>query len=242
MTFSRCRSVHLAVGHQHPRLGGQLAHPLGGLVDGLHAVVQVEGLAVAGQLLLDGHAHQVVAELADVGADLVAAARRRLDDADVADAAERHLQRARDGRGRQAQHVHLQLEVAQQLLLAHAEALLLVDHDQAEIPGAHVRAQQTVGADEHVQLAGAELGQDAPLLGCGAKARHHAHLHRQVGEALREGHGVLLGEDGGGHQHERLLAGLGGLEGGAQRHLGLAVAHVAAPRGGPWDAPPPCRS
>ena len=77
-------------------------------------------------------------------------------------------------------------------------------------------------------LAGAELGEDLALLGGGAEARDHADLDGEVGEALREGHAVLLGEDGGGHQHHRLLAGLGRLEGGAQRHLGLAVAHVAA--------------
>ena len=162
--------VHLPVRHEDARRRRQLAHVLGRLVDGLHAVVQVEGLALAGQLLLDGDAHEVVAVLADVGADLVAAARRRLDDRDVADAGERHLQGARDGRRREAHHVDLQLEVAQQLLLAHAEALLLVDDHQAQVVRPHVGAEQAVRADEHVELAGAELGEDAPLLGarCGS--------------------------------------------------------------------------
>ena len=151
ITFSSCALVHLPVRDEHARRGRQLAHVLGRLVDGLHAVVQVEDLALAGELLLDGDAHQVVAVLADVGADLVAAARRRLDDGDVADAAERHLQGARDRRGREAHHVDLQLEVAQQLLLAHAEALLLVDDDQAQVLGTHVGAEQPVRPDEHVQ-------------------------------------------------------------------------------------------
>ena len=39
---------------------------------------------------------------------------------------------------------------------------------------------------------------------------------------------VLLGQDGGRHQDRDLLAVLDRLEGGSQRHLGLAVAHVAA--------------
>ena len=90
MTFSSCALVHLPVGDQHARARRrQLAHVLGRLVDRLHAVVQVERLAAARELLLDGDAHEVVAVLADVGADLVAAARRRLDDGDVADAGER---------------------------------------------------------------------------------------------------------------------------------------------------------
>ena len=242
MTFSSSRSCIWPWATSSRAARRQLAHVLGGLVDRLHAVVQVEHLALAGQLLLDGDAHQVVAVLADVGADLVAAARRRLDDRDVADAAERHLQRARDGRGRQAHHVDLQLEVAQQLLLAHAEALLLVDDHQAEVLGMHVGGEQAVRADQHVELAGRELGEDAALLGGGAEARDHADLDGQVGEALAEGHVVLLGEDRGGHQHQRLLAGLGGLEGGAQGHLGLAVAHVAADEAVHGVAAPPCRS
>ena len=65
-----------------------------------------------------------------------------------------HLQGARDGRRREADHVDLELEVAQQLLLAHAEALLLVDDDEAEVLGLHVGAEQPVRADEHVDLAG----------------------------------------------------------------------------------------
>ena len=39
---------------------------------------------------------------------------------------------------------------------------------------------------------------------------------------------LLLGEDRGGREHQHLLALAGGLEGGAQRHLGLAEADVAA--------------
>jgi hypothetical protein len=42
-------------------------------------------------------------------------------------------------------------------LLAHAEALFLVDDDQAEILEAHVRLQQPMGADDHVDLALGEL-------------------------------------------------------------------------------------
>ena len=39
---------------------------------------------------------------------------------------------------------------------------------------------------------------------------------------------MLLGQHGGGHQHRHLLAIHHRLEGGAQGHLGLAVAHIAA--------------
>ena len=177
--------VHLPVGDDDARPGRELAHVLGRLVDRLDPVVQVEDLAPARELLLDRDAHQVVVVLADVGADLVPAARRRLDDRDVADARERHLQRARDRRRREAQHVDLHLEVAQQLLLAHAEALLLVDDHQAEVLGPHVGREQAVGADEHVDLAGGELLEDLALLRGGAEARDHLDLDREGRRSAR---------------------------------------------------------
>ena len=61
-----------------------------------------------------------------------------------------------------------------------------------------------------------------------AEAREHFHLDREGCQALLEGIVVLLGQDGGGHQDGDLLAVHHRFEGGAQRHLGLAVAHIAA--------------
>jgi len=65
--------------HEHARPGRQLAHVLRRPVDRLHAIVEVEDLPLPRQLLLDGDAHELVAILADVGVDLVAAPGRRLD-------------------------------------------------------------------------------------------------------------------------------------------------------------------
>ncbi|MBI3172059.1 MAG: DEAD/DEAH box helicase, partial [Hydrocarboniphaga effusa] len=66
-----------------------------------------------------------------------------------------------------------------------------------------------------------------PLVALGAEAGEHLHPHREGAQPLSEGVEVLLGEDGGGHQHGHLPATQHRLEGGAQRHLGLAIAHVA---------------
>ena len=66
------------------------------------------------------------------------------------------------------------------------------------------------------------------LLGRGAKARDVLERERVVGQALGERAVVLLGEDRRRHEHQHLLALVGGLERGAQRDLGLAVADVAA--------------
>jgi hypothetical protein len=69
------------------------------------------------------------------------------------------FKRARDrGRG-QRQQVHVRAQRLQRFLLAHAETLFFVDDDQAEVFELHVRLQQAMGADDHVDLA---LGQLCP--------------------------------------------------------------------------------
>ena len=68
----------------------------------------------------------------DVGADRQPVDRRGLDDAQVAQARHRHLQRARDRRRGQRQHVDVGLQRFQPLLVGDSEMLLLVDDDQAE--------------------------------------------------------------------------------------------------------------
>ena len=109
-----------------------------------------------------------------------------------------------------------------------AEALLLVDDHEAEILEAHVAREDPVRAHDDVDLAGGERGDRALLLGFSAEAREPRDAHGEVGEALGEGHEVLLGEHGRGREHGRLLAAEHGQQRRAQRHLGLAVADVAA--------------
>ena len=137
--------LHLAVRDREAQLRAQRAQALGGLVDVLDAVVEEERLAAARVLALERLLDEVLVVLADVGLDRPAALRRRLDHRDVAQAGEAHLQRARDRRRAHADHVDLELELAQQLLLLDAEALLLVDDDQPEVLRAHVAAEQRGG-------------------------------------------------------------------------------------------------
>ena len=137
----------------HAELGDELADVLGRLLDRLDAVVEEERLALAPVLAQQCLAHELLVVLAHVGADRPAALRRRLDDADVAQPGERHVQRARDGRGREREHVDLEPQLAQELLLRDAEALLLVDDHEAEILGHDVAREQAVRPDEDVDLA-----------------------------------------------------------------------------------------
>ena len=160
---SRSGSCPCATGKRSS--GTELAQVLGRLLDRLDAVVEEERLALALVLAQQRLADELLVVLAHVGADRPAALRRRLDDADVAEPGERHVQRARDGRRREGEDVDLEPELAQELLLRDAEALLLVDDHEAEILWDHVAREQAVRPDEDVDLPGRELREDALHLG-----------------------------------------------------------------------------
>ena len=184
---------------------------------------------LAPRLALDRPPDELLVVGADVGADRAPALGRRLDHRDVAQAGERHLQRARDRRRRHREHVDLQLQLAQQLLLLDAEALLLVDDHQAEVLRRGRRARAAGGCRSGCPPCRRRSGRArrAPRPACAA-ARPSRSRTGTSAQALAEGAEVLLGEDRRRDQHHHLLALGGGLVRGAQRDLGLAVADVAA--------------
>ena len=212
--------------HGHPRVRHQLAHPRGDGHDGLHAVVHQVDLPAPAQLELDGGLHQLVAPGRHHGLDGEAVLGRGLDEADLAQAREAHVERARDGRGAQGELIHVEPQLLQPLLVAHAEALLLVDDHQAQVRELHPRAQQLVGADDDVHLAVAEVLQDLLLLHGVNEAVEHLDAEGEAGEALLEGPEVLEAEHRGRAQHRHLAALQGHLGRGPHGDLGLAEAHI----------------
>ena len=148
--------AHLAVADDDARVGHEPLQQVAHRVDRLDAVVDEEHLAAARHLVANrAHDHGRV-ELHDVGLDRQAVLRRRLDDRHVADADQRHVQRARNRRRRHRQHVDLLAHLLDALLVRDAEALLLVDDQQAEVLELHVLRQQAVRADDDVEPAGGE--------------------------------------------------------------------------------------
>ena len=105
----------------------------------------------------------------------------------VADPGERHLERARDRRRRHRQHVDLRPHRLQPLLVRDAEALLLVDDEQTEIGELHVPAEQPVGADHDVDLAGGEVLDHSVAARRSTESRQHPHRH---GERARTARGT----------------------------------------------------
>ena len=76
------------MGDDDAGLGHQLPQAVGHVVDVLHPVVDEEDLALPQQLPADGLAHRPLVVLAHVGEDRLAVGRRRVEQAQVADADE----------------------------------------------------------------------------------------------------------------------------------------------------------
>ena len=185
--------IHLSVGHGDPRLGDALGELRGGAGDGLHMVVQVVDLPAPGQLPVDGVVDHRGGILHHEGLHRVAVLGRLLQGGHVPQAGQGHVQGAGDGRGGQGQHVHAPGDLLEPLLVADAEALLLVHDEQAQVFELDVFAQQLVGADDQIHGAGLHGGDGALLLGGGAEAGEHVDVHREAGEAPDGGGVMLLG-------------------------------------------------
>ncbi len=138
------------------------------------------------------------------------------------------MERPRDRRGGEREHVDLEPERAKELLLRDAEALLLVEDDEPEVLRDDVAREDAVRPDEHVDLSLLEVREDALLVGAAAEARHHLDPHGEVAIPLAERVPVLLGEDRRRAEDERLPVVQRDRERGAHGDLGLAEADVAA--------------
>ena len=199
------------------------------------------GLAALRDLLAD--------EVPDVGGALVggaagddgrAAGRHLVDDADVEIAVEGEGERARDGRRGHGEDVGVGDDavgagLAHQLeALLDAEAVLLVDDDQAEVGEVGLVLLQGMGADDELGFAAHDAALGLALGGGIERAGEQGDLVGLAGggrdgaaEELARGEVVLRGEDFGG-RHQR---GLGAVFDGDQRGLhgddGFAGADVA---------------
>ena len=219
---------HLAVGDGHLQFRHLSLEEILDFRQIRNARHDVERMAAAITLAQQRLADDQRVEGRDESAHRHAVDRRRGDQRQFAHPGQRQLQRARNGRRRQRQHMHIALQFLQAFLVLDAEMLLLVDDQKTEALEGDCRAEQRMGANDDVDGAvgdallglGQFLGADQP--------RGLAHLDRQAGEALREGLEMLARQKRGRHHHRHLETFHGGDEGGAQRHLGLAEADVAA--------------
>ena len=218
---------HLAVRDDVADLGHLVAQELLQIGQVGDAGGDKEALAAAIMLAQQGLAQHHRVPRHDIGAHRQAIDRRGLDDGQLAQTRHRHLQRARDRRRGQRQHVDVGLQRLQPFLVRHAEALFLVDHDEAEALELDILGQQRVRPDDDVEVA--RCGAFLHLLGLrgGDEARQPPDLDREAFEPLDEVVVMLAREQGRGTDHRDLHPRHRRDKGGAQRHLGLAEADIA---------------
>ena len=145
--------LHLPVCVADARFRHERAQLLRKALHVAHAVIDEIHLPAAANLLEDRLPRHAVAVFHYIGLHGIALLRRRFDDGHIADAGHGHVQRARDGRCRKRQHVHALPDVLDLFLMAHAEALFLVDDKKAEVLEADVLTEEFVRADHHVDAA-----------------------------------------------------------------------------------------
>ncbi len=112
--------------------------------------------------------------------------------------------------------------------MAHPEAVLFIDNQQAQIFPAHVVLQQLMGADENINFAFRCLLQHQGLFFGATKARQQLNAHRPVGKTVAEIVEMLLRQQSSGHQHRHLLIVFYRQKRRTHCHFGLAKTHVTA--------------
>ena len=120
------------------------------------------------------------------------------------------------------------LQLLQPFLVLHTEVLLLVDDEEREVAEPDRLGEKCVGPDDDVDRAVGDPCLDRSELLGPHQTRGLADLHRQPGEARREGLVVLAGEQRRRHDDGHLFPGHGGDESGPECDFGLAESDVAA--------------
>ncbi len=90
--------------------------------------------------------------------------------------------------------------------MAHTEALLFIDDEEAEIAKLNVLGEQAMGSDGDVDFAFDQILHGGLHLLGWSEAGEHLDSHGKSREAPLEGFKVLQREDGGGGQNGDLLA------------------------------------
>ena len=219
--------THLAVANANARFGDELMQLGSHLVDITHAVVHVEHLASAQQLAANGSHHLRILIGSHIGEHWQAVLWRGGKSRHLANARQRHLQRARNRGCGHGKHVNVGLQSLERLLMFHAKALLLVDNHQAKLFELDLGVEQLMRADHHVNCAFAQrfqgfLGRCRRL-----EARQRLDGDRETGETFAEGFKVLLNEQGGRHENSHLVTVHHCLESCSQCDFCFSKAHVS---------------
>ena len=145
---------HAAMGGAEFYLGDILAQELAHFGEIGDARDDIEALPAAEMFAQQGFADDDGIKGRDIGAHRQAVQGRRGDQRKLAHAGERQLQGAGNGRGGERQHMHIGAQFLQALLVLHAEVLLFIDDEQAQIAELDAGGEQRMGADDDIDVAG----------------------------------------------------------------------------------------
>ena len=120
--------------------------------------MDVEDLSLPRQFPPDGVSNEIGIESHDLSPNGQASRRRRVDGRQIAYPGKRHVQRARNGGGRERQDVDVRAKLFEPFLMADAEPLLLINNDQSQILELHPLLQKPMRADDDVDDARREVG------------------------------------------------------------------------------------
>src|SRR5580658_4122712 len=160
-----------------------------------------------------------------------AAGREFVEDGDVEVAVKRERERTRDGRGGEDEDVRRVAVrggfVHETFALEDAEAVLLVDGDEAEARELDLVFDESVRADDELGFAGADAFEGG-LLVCELEAADEQFDAIGTGSEYAASRKIVLHGENFGGRHERGLAAVfDGDDGGLQRDNGFAAADVA---------------
>ena len=218
----------LSVSDQNSKLGAQPLDVSRHALDGMHPVVNKEGLSSSVRLAKQRLPDQIAVELADLSVDRHPALGWGLDHGDIANSKQRKIQGAGNRGGGQGQHIHVGFELFDLFLVPHPKPLFLVHDQKSKILEDYGLTKKGMGSHHHVQATVLDSLQNCLFFLGISKPRQHLHLDRKTGKALLEGVEVLFSEDGGGDKHRNLFSILDGLERRANRHLGFSKADIPA--------------
>ena len=190
--------------------------------------MQEEHLPATRELGLYRGGDRLVGVPHDARLDGDARARRGPKEGEVARARHREVERPRNGRGRERQHVGRGAKPLQELLVPHAETLLLVDDYQPQVVEAYLRVQDRVRADDYVAHSRLEALERAFVRAAALEARDGLYSYGRSVEARGEGLEVLFRQDRCRRKHRNLASAHRHDERRAHGDFGLAVARVAA--------------
>ena len=141
---------HLAMGNDDADFGHMVAQKrfdFRQIADPWHHVERLStAVMFAQQRLADGDG----VKLGHIGADRQPVDWRGGNNAQLAHAGQRHLQRARDRRGGQGQDMDIAAQLLQLLFVLHPKMLFFVDDQQAKVLEPHRFGQNGMGADDDI--------------------------------------------------------------------------------------------